>query len=124
MTRGRLVRGIATAIALSEYTYFPLLEEHFGRDLDRIRLVSGGELGSDDPFSWWNTLRASVWDREVVKMEPRTTVGALVPAALAASVYADVDEASDRLLRSHGQVPPDEHLRDAYAPAKDEFADE
>lgn len=121
-TRGRLVRGIVSGIPLSEYTYFPLLEDLFGREINRIHLVSGGKAESDDPFSWWNTLRASIWDREVLKMEPRATVGPLIPAALTASVYTDVDEASDRLLRINGRVPHDSELREKYAPLKDQFA--
>lgn len=122
--RGRLVRGIVSSIALSEYTYLPLLEEHFGRDIEEVRLVSGGEAGRDDPFSWWNTLRTSVWDREVLQMEPRATVGPLIPAALTASVYDDVDEASDRLLRVNGEVPVDDRLREEYRGRKEEFADD
>ena len=55
-------------------------------------------------------------------MEPRTTIGPLIPAALTASVYADVDEASDQLLRVDGRVTPDESLREAYTPVKREFA--
>ena len=121
-TRGRLVRGVVSGIALSEYTYLPLLEEHFDHDIDLVHLVSGGKTGTDDPFSWWNTLRASIWDREVLKMEPRTTIGPLITSSLTASVYSDVDEASDRLLRSNGRVPIREDLRDEYAPLKEEFA--
>lgn len=121
-TRGRLIRGIVSGIALSEYTYFPLLEEHFDCDIDRVHLVSGGKTGNDDPFSWWNTLRASIWDREVLKMEPRTTVGPLITSSLTASVYSNVDEASDRLLRSNGRVPIQEELRDEYESLKDEFS--
>lgn len=123
-TRGRLVRGIITGIALSEYTYFPLLEDHFERELEKIHLVSGGEATGADPFSWWNMLRTSIWDREVQKMEPRTTAGALIPAALTASVYADVDEASKQLLRTNGTVPISENLQTVYEPIKDEFASE
>ncbi|MFC7157187.1 FGGY family carbohydrate kinase [Halomarina halobia] len=123
-TRGRLVRGLVSSIALSEYTYFPILEEHFGEAVDRIHLVSGGEPAGDDPFSWWNTLRASIWDREVLKMEPRTTVGPLIPAALTASVYEDVDEASEQLLRVNGKVRADDDLREEYEPVKRRFASE
>lgn len=120
--RGRLIRGLISGIALSEYTYFPLLEDHFNTDIDQVHLVSGGEAGRDDPFSWWNKLRASIWDREILKMEPRTTIGPLIPASLTASVYDDVNEASDQLLRINGKVPIDDHLRNEYMDRKDEFA--
>jgi xylulokinase len=123
-TRGQLVRGIATSIALSEYTYFPLLEEHFQNTVDRVHLVSGGESSGTDPFSWWNTLRASIWNREVLKMEPRTTVGPLIPAGIAAGIYESVDEASDRLLRVNGEVAADDRLRAEYESSKRRFADE
>ena len=123
-TRGRLVRGIATSIALSERTYFPLLESHFSNSIDRINLVSGGDAYGQGPFTWWNALRASIWDYEVEKMEPRTTVGALIPPALEVSLYDDIDEASEMLLRSNGTVTPDDGVRDAYADRRHEFKNE
>lgn len=120
-TRGAIVRGLATSIALSEYMFFPLLEAHFDEDIEPIHLVSGGEAEGRGPFTWWNVLRASIWERRVRKVEPRTTIGALIPAALEASLYDDVEEASDALLRYGGSVATDEEVRETYAAARDRF---
>lgn len=121
--RGRFLRGIATGIALAEYTYLPLLESQFDTDIDRVHLVSGGRAGGDDPVSWWNELRASIWNRETVQMEPRTTVGSLIPATLSAGLFDDVNEASDALLRSHGVLDSDPSLRERYADDRESFAE-
>lgn len=116
---GRLVRGLATGVALSEYVYLPLIRDHFPTGIERIHLVGGGTPNSDDPFSWWNELRASIWDRPVIQMEPRTTVGSVIPAALTAGVYNDVEDASESLLRSKGVIEPDEQLTAAYEDRRD-----
>lgn len=123
-TRGRLVRGIATSIALAEYTYLPLIEDHFSTSIDRVQLVSSGSTDGSDPLGWWNVLRASLWNREVVRLEPRTTAGTLIPAALSASIYDDIEEANDSLLRSMGRVPVKDEVREMYAPHRDSFATE
>lgn len=123
-TQGRLVRGIATSIALSEYTYFPMIEDHFEDRIDHIRLIGGGNASGEGPFTWWNTLRRSIWDKDVQKMEPRTTAGALIPAALNASIYDDVEEASNHLLRNRGAVAVDERITERYADIRDGFKEE
>lgn len=120
-TRGRLVRGIATSIAFAEYTYLPLIEEHFATSIDQIQLVSSGATDGSDPLGWWNVLRASLWDYEVIRREPRTTAGVLIPAALSASIYDDIEAANDSLLRSMGRVPIDEEVRETYAPRRESF---
>ena len=112
--RGRVLRGIVTGIALAEYSYLPLVTEFFDAGIERVSLLSRGTPSGDDAFSWWNELRASVWDRSVTQMEPRTTVGALLPVTLAASVYDDVGTASKRLLRSSGTVEPDASVAAVY----------
>jgi len=62
---GRLVHGFATSIALSEYTYFPMLEDHFDDRIEKIRLIGGGKARGGGPYTWWNTLRESIWNKEV-----------------------------------------------------------
>lgn len=121
--RGRFIRGIATGIALAEYTYLPLLESQFGSDIDVVNLVSGGRAGGDDPFSWWNELRTSIWNREVIQMEPRTTIGPVITATLSTDLFDDVSEASDALLRSSGTLSPRPELRDQYEEDRRSFAD-
>lgn len=121
--RGRFVRGIASGIALAEYTYLPLIEDHFATRVEHVSLVGGGTPGGDDPFSWWNQLRASVWDRTVTQMESRTTIGPVITAALSTGLFDDVQEASDVLLRANGRLTPDDHLRDAYASRREDYKD-
>ncbi|KXA98892.1 hypothetical protein AKJ39_00245 [candidate division MSBL1 archaeon SCGC-AAA259J03] len=121
--RGRFVRGIATGIAMEEYQYLPLFEKLFDLSIDRVRFLGGGSPSEDDPFTWWNELRASVWDREVIKMEPRTTVGSLIPASLTASVYEDVDETCNLLLREEGKVDRHDEITSKYKEKRREFFD-
>ncbi len=119
--RGRLVRGVATGVALAEHSYLPLLEDLFDREIDRVRLLGGGRPG-ETGFEWWNGLRAAVWDRDVVRMESRTTAGAVLPAAVAAGVYDDAAAASDALLRVAGRPEP-ESDPDRYADRRAAFRD-
>lgn len=121
--RGRFVRGIATGIALAEYTYLPLLESLFGKDIERVHLLGGGTPGGEDPFSWWNEARASIWDRRTVQMEPRTTVGPLLTASLSTGLFDDVAAASESLLRSRGEVRPRESIGSQYRDDRDSYAD-
>lgn len=121
---GRFIRGIATGIALAEYTYIPLLESQFDANIERVHLVSGGAPGGKDPFSWWNELRASIWDRETIQMEPRTTIGPLITAALSTDLFDDIGEASEALLRSSGALDPDPDIRNRYEQDRQSFANE
>ena len=121
--RGRLVRGIMSGIALAEYSYLPLIEDHFQAGINRVSLVGGGVAGNTETFGWWNRLRASIWDRPVVQMEPRTTVGSLIPATLTAGVFDDVESAAESLLESHGTIQPDDRLSAAYAQRRRTHAD-
>lgn len=121
--RGRLVRSIAAGIAMEEYIYIPLLEDLFTTTIDRVNLLGGGVPSKEDPFSWWNELRASIWNRRVVKMKPRTTVGSLIPAALSASLFSDVSEASKNLLKEEGEIKGDRRMTDSYKGRRDEFFD-
>lgn len=121
--RGRFLRGITTGIALAEYTYLPLMEQLFDVGVEDVYLVNGYTTDGNDPFNWWNELRASIWDRELIHMDARTTVGCLIPAALTADVYDDADEASDHLLRSVGRINPDPAVSEQYAERRERFAD-
>ena len=116
--RGGLVRGLATGVALAEGSYLPTFDDLVG-GVERVRLLGGGgasedgtddgaDGGSDDDgaYAWWDRLRAAVWDRPVVRVAPRTTAGAVVPAAIEAGVYPDAATARDRLVREVGPVEP------------------
>lgn len=120
---GRLARGFTTGIVLAEWTYISLVEEHFDTTIDRVRLINEGAPSRDDDYSWWNDLRASVWNRPVVEMEPRTTVGLLIPPALITSVYSDIDEAADRLLQQRSVFESDSEHDSGYDARKETYFD-
>jgi len=120
---GRIARGLATGIVLAEYAYVSLVEDHFDTSIDRVRLMNDGPPNRGDGYDWWNTVRASVWDRPVVEMEPRTTVGPLIPPTLITSIYSDADEAADKLLRERAIVDPDPTTGDIYETRKDRYLD-
>jgi xylulokinase len=121
--RGRVLRGIVAGIALAEYSYLPLVAEQLDSGIERVSLLSRGVPNGEDPFSWWNQLRASIWDQPVRQMDPRTTAGALLPATLTASVFDDVETAATQLLRPKGIVEPDESTSNAYAEHRRTYAD-
>jgi len=121
--RGRLARGIATGVALTEHTYIRIIEELFDTVIDRVRLMSDGPPAGEDPFDWWYELRSSVWGRPVVQMEPRTTAGLLIPPALITSLYDDAAEASERLLGTERSIEPDPAIGDLYDDRKAAYFD-
>lgn len=105
--RGRLVRGIMTGIVLAEWAWITRMQEHLDITADKIWLMNHGAPSLHDDYNWWNDLRSQIWNHTIVEMEPRMTSGLLIPAALIASVYSDVDEAKDRLLRRRTRIEPD-----------------
>jgi xylulokinase len=118
---GRLVRGVATGIALAEYTYISIIENHFDTAIDEVRLIHDDVSSPDDSSRWMSELRASVWQRSVVQMAPRTTAGLLIPPALITSQYEDIEEASDALLRQKGSFDPDADISEIYAGERDTY---
>jgi xylulokinase len=120
---GRLARGLTSGIVLAEWTYLSLVEDHFDTAIDRVRLINDGAPSRGGDYSWWNELRASVWERPVVELEPRTTAGLVIPPALLTSVYADVDEAADRLLRRRSTVEPSPEIAASYDVRKRTYLD-
>ena len=111
---GQLARGVATGIALAEYTYLPIIEELFETSIDEVRLMHDDVSSPEDPTGWLSELRASVWQRPVVQMEPRTTAGLLIPPALITGEYDDVEAASDSLLRPRTTFEPDSDISEIY----------
>jgi len=120
--RGRMVRGLVTCIALAEWTYISRIQDHFDTSIDQIRLMNDGAPSLNDDYSWWNDLRAEVWNRSIVEMEPRLTAGLLVPPALIASVYSGADEAIENLLRRRSEIHPDDE-EDRYEEQREEYLD-
>lgn len=120
---GRLARGLTTAIILAESTYISLIEDHFETPIDRVQIMNDGAPTHQEDYKWWNTLRSSIWNRPVVEMEPRTTVGPVIPATLITGMYGGVDEAMDSLLRRRSSVTPDPDLAAEYERRKDSYLD-
>ncbi|RQG93565.1 FGGY family carbohydrate kinase [Natrarchaeobius chitinivorans] len=120
---GRIARGLTTSIVLSEWTYISLIEEHFDATIDRIRVMNDGAPNVDGGYDWWNERRASIWNRPVVEMEPRITLGPIIPPALITSKYTDSTEATERLLRRRATVRPDTDDRGDYVREKETYLD-
>lgn len=120
---GRIARGLITGIILTEWTFIALIEDHFGTPIERVQVINDDTPTLDGDYSWWNSLRASIWDRPVVEMEPRTTVGAVIPPALITSVYGDVEEAADKLLRERSVIQPNPDLGTDYSDQKAQYFD-
>jgi len=118
---GRFVRGIVTGIAMEEYLFIPLFENLFDISIDSVYFLGGGSPSEDDPFNWWDELRASIWDREVIKMEPRTTIGSLIPASLTASIYDNVEETCSLLPRKQKIVDKHEEITSGYKEKREKF---
>lgn len=111
---GRLARGLTTGIILSEATYLSIIEEHFDTSIDRVQVMNDDAPAVGEEYDWWNRHRASIWNRRIVEMEPRTIAGLLIPAALISSIYKNPQEAEERLLRRRAVVDPDPELSEQY----------
>lgn len=115
---GRLARRLTSGIVLAEETYLSLIEEHFDTSIDRVRGMNDDAPAAEEGCDWWNRQRASIWDRQIVEMEPRTVAGLLIPAALISSIYESPQEAEERLLHRRTVVNPDRELSEQYEEAR------
>ena len=118
---GRLARGLTSSIILAEWMYISLIEDHFNTSIERVRLMNDDAPSLNDSYDWWNTQRASVWNRPVLEMESRAIAGLLIPAALIASVYDSPEEANERLLRRRTVVTPDTEIVGMYEQRKRDY---
>lgn len=121
---GRLARGLVTGIILAEWSYISLIEEHFETNIDVVRVMNEGAPTQEDNYSWWNELRATIWDRPVIEMDTHTTVGPVIPAALIGGVYHSVNDATDSLLQQHSRVTPDPSATVSYESKKQSYLDQ
>lgn len=118
---GKLARGLTSSIILAEWMYISLIEDHFNTSIDTVRIMNDDAPSLDDSYGWWNTQRASVWNRPVIEMESRAIAGLLIPAALIASVYDSPEEAKERLLQRRTVVSPDSDIVGVYEQRKREY---
>lgn len=70
---------------------------------------------------FWNKIRASVYEKTVKVMEERTTICALMPAAIKLNLFKNVSEAANKLLRVTDLVKPNEDLTSKYRNWRDNF---
>jgi xylulokinase len=101
--------------------YISLIEDHFKTSIERVRLMNDDAPSLDDSYDWWNTQRASVWNRPVIEMESRAIAGLLIPATLIASVYSTPQEAKEKLLRRRSVVSPESDIVGVYEQRKREY---
>jgi xylulokinase len=120
---GRLARGLTSGIVLAEWTYISLLEDHYDTTIDRVRIMNDGAPTEGDSYRWWNELRASAWDRPVVEMEPRTTLGPVIPATLITGTYSSAEDAMERLLRRRESFEPDPELATEFVSRRETYLD-
>jgi len=118
---GKLARGLTSSIILAEWMYISLIEDHFKTSIERVRLMNDDAPSLDDSYDWWNTQRASVWNRPVIEMESRAIAGLLIPATLIASVYSTPQEAKEKLLRRRSVVSPESDIVGVYEQRKREY---
>jgi xylulokinase len=85
--------------------------------------MNDGAPTEGDSYRWWNELRASAWDRPVVEMEPRTTLGPVIPATLITGTYSSAEDAMERLLRRRESFEPDPELATEFASRRETYLD-
>lgn len=112
-----------TGIVLAEWTNISRLEGHFETEIDHVRLMNDGAPSLHDDYAWWNELRAGIWNRSIVEMEPRLTAGLLVPSALISSVYPDADDDDVESLRRRSRVEPSGDDEGRYDRRQEDYLD-
>lgn len=118
---GKLARGLTSSIVIAEWMYMSLIEDHFETSIERVRLMNDDAPSINDNYNWWNTQRASVWNRPIIEMESRPIAGLLIPATLIASVYNSPKEAGENLLRRRSATSPDSDIVGVYEQRKRDY---
>jgi len=113
--RGEIFRSMLLGTAFLEYYYIKLYEELF-EVVNEVKIIGGGTKSS-----FWNKIRASIYEKTVKVMDERTTICALMPAALELRLFKNVGEAAERLLRVTDVVKPDAELASKYRDWRDSF---
>jgi xylulokinase len=116
MARARMFRSMVLGLTFFEYWYITLFEDLFNRKIEEAKITGGGTRST-----WWNRLRASVYDLPVKVMEERPGIGALMPVVLSLRLFKDAQEAKDSLLRVTDVHEPDKNLRLRYESLRDAF---
>jgi len=113
--RGEIFRSMLLGTSFLEYYYIKLYEEFF-EVVNEVKIIGGGTKSS-----FWNKIRASVYEKTVKVMDERTMTCALMPAALELKLFKNVGEAAERLLRVTDVVKPDAELASKYRDWRDSF---
>ena len=115
-TIGKVFRSAILGVSLLEYCFVELFEDLFGRGIEEVRLSGGGTRNS-----FWNLLRASVYEREVKIYGERVTLGVLIPVVLRLGLCEDVKEIDNRFLKIEEIVKPRRDLTEKYKRIRDDF---
>jgi len=114
--RARIFRSMVLGLTLFEYYYVTLFESLFNRTIQEAKITGGGTRST-----WWNRLRASIYDFPVRVMEERPGIGALIPAILRLGLFKDLQELQNSLLRVVNVCQPDRTLGSKYVSSRDLF---
>lgn len=113
--RGEIFRSMLLGTTFLEYYYIKLYEGLF-KTVKEVKIIGGGTKSR-----FWNKMRASVYEKTVKVMEERTTICALIPAALKLKLFKNVSEAAEKLLKVTDVVKPDPELTSKYRNWRENF---
>jgi len=114
--RARMFRSMVLGLTFFEYYYVTLFESLFNRRIKEAKITGGGTRST-----WWNRLRASIYDFPVRVMEERPGIGALIPGILRLGLFKDLQEIQNSLLRVVNVYQPDRTLGSKYVSSRDLF---
>jgi len=106
---GRLMRSMLLGIALFEYFYLKLFEDLFKSFISVVSITGGGTKSR-----FWNSIRASIYERPVRVMEEKVCVGAIITVLLKSGIYKSSQEAVKAFLRVVDEVQPNPELSAKY----------
>ena len=113
--RGRFFRSIIIGLTFFEHYYIELFEGLFKNKISEARITGGGTRSS-----WWNSLRASIFNIPVRVMEERPGIGALIPTVVKLNLLG-LGEVIEKLLRVTATYLPDKKVTEKYEKKNREF---
>ena len=111
MGAGELSRSVLEGVAYSVRLLIEALERSSGESATRLRHAGGGARSAV-----WCQIRADVLGRSIDRVESPNSgvVGAAILAGTAASVFASIEEAADRMVRLERTFQPNRALKGHY----------
>src|SRR5690606_24510576 len=110
--RGHLTRAVMESVAFMLRGNLQLLQD-IGAPVQAARCLGGGARSD-----LWLQIKADVCRRDLMVMdaEEATGLGTAMIAAVGAGLYADLAEASGRMVRMRKHIPFNVDRADAYEP--------